>query len=172
MHHVHSIPTDYDRETYLQARRISNSNARSRAGIKGAEIADSVDADDGGGGQDEEDDEHLFADYLDHQHSLLLSLRPDIVAHFDVIRLWSDSPDGSFRRWPGVWERVMRNLKVVKEYGGVVEVNSAGLRKGMGEPYPGGEICRVCSSFSLPGRVRRVRKRWSWFLRLFARKDA
>ena len=137
---MHAVPTDYDRETYLQARYTSNSERRTT--FKDIEKAGIFE------GNDDEihyakGDELLFKDYLDHQYTMLLSIRPDIVAHFDVIRLWSDEPNSSFRRWPRVWDRVVRNLKSVKEYGGVIEVNSAGLRKGMAEPYPGGEICRV-----------------------------
>ena len=73
---------------------------------------------------------------------------PTSSPHFDVIRLWSNYPGMSLRRWPRLWEKVVRNLTLVKEYGGVIEVNSAGLRKNMIEPYPTGEICRVCMWFS------------------------
>ena len=66
-----------------------------------------------------------------------------MVGHFDLVRLWSDEPTAGVGRWEGVWGRVVRNLRVVRGYGGVLEVNSAGLRKGLGEPYPGRGVCEV-----------------------------
>ena len=114
VHHVHEIPTDYSRELYLEARTKSGGT-----------------------------DEHLFQDYFDLQLNMLKALRPPIVGHFDVIRLLSDNPNESMAKWPGVWEKVLRNLDFVVEYGGVLEMNSAALRKGLDEPYPKGDICKV-----------------------------
>ena len=124
VHHVHGIPTDYDRELYLIARKTS------------------------GGMVD--DDERLFEDYFDLQLDMLEKLKPPIVGHFDVIRLWSTDRDGSFARYHGVWMRILRNLDVIVKYGGVLEINSAALRKGMKEPYPKSEICQVCLFDDLP----------------------
>lgn len=42
-----------------------------------------------------------------------------------------------------MWRAVERNLAYVAGYGGLLEVNSAGLRKGLGEPYPKAEICEA-----------------------------
>lgn len=112
VHHTHAIPIDYDRAMYEQARL--------KAG--GSDAA-------------------LFADYFDSQLDMLRKLTPPVVGHFDLIRLKSDDPDASFTRYPEVWRRVLRNLEFVAGYGGLLELNSAALRKGMAEPYPMGEIC-------------------------------
>ena len=114
VHHVHGKPTDYDYETYNSARDIAGGT-----------------------------DERIFEDYFDLQYQMLKASKPPIVGHFDVIRLKADEPDGSFVRWDGVWQRILRNLDFVAEYGGVLELNSAALRKGMIEPYPKAEICKV-----------------------------
>ena len=114
VHHVHTIPIDYSRDLYIRARTRS------------------------GGG-----DERLFEDYYDAQYDMVKALTPPIVGHFDLIRLKSDEPNGSFRRWKGVWERILRNLDFIVGYGGVLELNSAALRKDMAEPYPKAEICEV-----------------------------
>ncbi|KAI9812041.1 MAG: histidinolphosphatase [Pycnora praestabilis] len=114
VHHVHTIPIDYDMAMYHQARDIA-------------------------GGTDEK----LFKDYFDAQYAMLVALKPPVVGHFDLIRLKSDHPDGSFRRWEGVWQKIERNLKFVVGYGGLLELNSASLRKGMKEPYPKQEICEA-----------------------------
>lgn len=88
-------------------------------------------------------DERLFEDYFDAQLDMLKAMKPPVVGHFDLIRLKSDDPERSFKTWPEVWKRVVRNLEFVVGYGGLVEVNGAALRKGMSEPYPKGEICEV-----------------------------
>lgn len=113
VHHTHTIPIDYDRALYEKARTKA-------------------------GGSDEK----LFADYFDSQFDMLQKLKPPVVGHFDLIRLKSDQPDASFSQYPDVWAKILRNLKLVAEYGGLLELNSAALRKGMAEPYPQGEICR------------------------------
>ncbi|KAE8365502.1 Polymerase/histidinol phosphatase-like protein [Aspergillus caelatus] len=113
VHHTLTIPIDYDREMYVQARDLA-------------------------GGTDEQ----LFQVYFDEQYEMLRQLKPLVVGHFDLIRLKSDDPERSFTQWPAVWERILRNLDFVASYGGLLELNSAALRKGMKEPYPKAEICK------------------------------
>lgn len=86
-------------------------------------------------------DERLFEDYFDAQWEMLRALRPKVIGHFDLVRLLSEEPDRDVRAWEGVWGKVIRNLKVVIEQGGLLELNSAALRKGLKEPYPGRAIC-------------------------------
>ena len=115
VHHVHTIPIDFDRDMYVRAR----------------------DASEGG------TDEKLFEDYFDGQLDMLKALKPPVVGHFDLLRLKSDDPERSFKQWSTVWEKILRNLDYIAEYGGIVELNSASLRKGLSEPYPKAEICKV-----------------------------
>lgn len=114
VHHMHTVPIDYDRLMYEQAREIAGGT-----------------------------DERLFEDYFDTQLDMLQQLKPLIVGHFDLIRLKSDDAERTFTTWPGVWSRILRNLDFVASYGGMLEINGAGLRKGMSEPYPKAEICKV-----------------------------
>ena len=111
---MHTVPIDYDTPLYRKARAISGGT-----------------------------DERLFEDYFDSQLSMLEALKPPVVGHFDLIRLKSDDPERSFTQWPCVWEKILRNLDWIAEYGGIMELNSASLRKGMSEPYPNAEICKV-----------------------------
>ncbi|KAI0848022.1 histidinol-phosphatase [Daldinia vernicosa] len=108
LHHIDGIPIDYDASYY--ARAIASA-----------------------GGSEE-----LAAErYYDQQHAMLIALHPRIVGHFDLVRLLSSEPGRDMRTtWPGVWDRVCRNLRVVAEYGGWLECNSSALRKGLAEPYP------------------------------------
>lgn len=117
VHHLHGIPIDWSRKLYSKAREVSGGT-----------------------------DERIFEDYFDVQFEMLQNLKPMIVGHFDLIRLHSDNPnasDGGFRRWTGVWQRVARNLRYISSYGGLLELNSAALRKGLEMPYPAAEVCQV-----------------------------
>lgn len=115
LHHTHTIPIDYDRAMYEKAR-------------------------DAAGGSDEQ----LFENYFDSQYEMLQALTPPVVGHFDLIKLMSDYRDADFKDMQGVWEKMRRNLKYIASYGGVLELNAAGLRKGLAEPYPCSPICQVC----------------------------
>ena len=124
VHHVNGIPIDYDAAFYENARNACGDN-----------------------------DETLFEAYFDAQFEMLNALQPRVVGHFDLIRLLSAEPDGDLRRWDGVWDRVVRNLRVVREQGGLLEINSSALRKGLKEPYPGRNVCeefmRIGGRFTL-----------------------
>jgi len=109
---VHGIPIDYDKEFYSKAVAAS-------------------------GGSDLK----CFEAYFDAQYEMLETLRPKVVGHFDLIRLMSSTPNLSLKTVVWVWKKVVRNLVLVFEQGGLLEINSAGLRKGLEEPYPGRAIC-------------------------------
>lgn len=113
VHHVHGIPIDFSAELFQDARRISGGS-----------------------------NERLFEDYFDLQYEMLEALKPPVVGHFDLIKLKSDDPDVSFVNMQGVWRKIRRNLALIASYGGILELNSAALRKGLAEPYPNAEISK------------------------------
>lgn len=92
-------------------------------------------------------EEKLYEDYFEQQYEMLHALKPKVVGHFDLIRLLSENPDRDLSEWKGVWELVLRNLLEVVEYGGLLEINTSALRKGLKEPYPGRQICEVSITF-------------------------
>ena len=122
IHHTHQTPIDYDQDMY--------NDARMKAGGS---------------------DEQLFADYFDAQYDMLQAVRPPVIGHFDLIRLKSKDPNvsGGWSNMANVWSKIIRNLEFVASYGGILEVNTAALRKGMAEPYPKKEIIKVISPDSL-----------------------
>lgn len=117
IHHVRGVPVDYSQELYDSAKALVGGS-----------------------------DENLFEEYLDEQLEMLQALQPVIVGHFDLIRLLSGEQNVSFKSMGGVWQRVLRNLDFIASYGGILEINTAALRKGLKEPYPSSEICQVRSS--------------------------
>jgi histidinol-phosphatase (PHP family) len=114
IHHVHTIPIDFDRQMYEQAREKA-------------------------GGTDLK----LFEDYFDAQYEMLKAINPPIVGHFDLIRLLSDSRDIEMCSHATLWQKVHRNLDYVASYEGILEINTSGWRKGLKEPYPSATICKV-----------------------------
>ena len=114
LHHVRGVPIDYDRGTYNRVR------------------------DELGG-----TDPTLFAEYYDEQLIMLQALRPPVVGHFDLIKLMSSDSNVNWKMMDGIWPRILRNLDFVASYGGLLEINTAALRKGLEEPYPSSEICQV-----------------------------
>lgn len=121
VHHVHGLPIDYDAPTYAAA----------VAAARGSE-------------------ERLFEDYYDLQHEMLMALEPRVVGHFDLIRLLSERPGRDVRQWEGVWAKIKRNLELVARQGGLLECNTAALRKGLDEPYP----CRAIAEVGAPRMVK------------------
>jgi histidinol-phosphatase (PHP family) len=120
IHHVLGIPIDYNYQLWEKARQKCGGT-----------------------------DESLFAKYFDEQYDLLVQVKPLVVGHFDVIRLWSPDKMIKLSQWPSVWNKVSRNIETVIQYGGVFELNSAAFRKGFEEAYPTSEIAKVCFLFFL-----------------------
>lgn len=117
IHHVKATPIDWDHDMYVKVRKTC-------------------------GGTDED----IFVQYYEEMYVMLQDLKPPIVGHFDLIRLKSDDFNVSAKSLPRVWPLVQRNLDFIASYGGLLEINSAALRKGMDEPYPKLEVCEVSYS--------------------------
>ena len=98
------IPFDYSREAYEQA-------AAASGGI-----------------------EALYCRYFDLQYDLIQALRPKVVAHFDLIRIFDD--DYARRlQLPAVARCIQRNLELIARLDLILDYNVAALRKGASEPY-------------------------------------
>ena len=79
----------------------------------------------------------LYAAYFDLQHDMILALRPSVVGHFDLVRIFD--PDYLSRlKIPTIWERICRNLETIASLGLMLDLNVRALLKGAKEPY----ICR------------------------------
>ena len=119
VHHVADIPFDYSLEAYRQA----------VAAVGGIES--------------------LYCRYFDLQQELILALRPHVVAHFDLIRIFDDDYQ---RRWrqPEIARRIQRNLETVAAMGLVLDFNVAALRKGATEPYLSDPILDQAMALGIP----------------------
>eukprot|EP00160_Parvularia_atlantis_P022301 Unigene99_Nuclearia_a/m.317 Unigene99_Nuclearia_a/g.317 ORF Unigene99_Nuclearia_a/g.317 Unigene99_Nuclearia_a/m.317 type:complete len:304 (-) Unigene99_Nuclearia_a:145-1056(-) len=110
VHHVHEIPIDFSRELFYTAL------ARHRSP----------------GGSDVEALNGLFAAYYDAQLAMLEALRPPVIGHFDLIKMYV--PAQAYA--PDVLARIRRNVRVAVAYGALFELNSRAFKKGIPSAYP------------------------------------
>lgn len=80
----------------------------------------------------------LLARYYRALAEMVDALRPEVVGHFDLPRLFSH---GHASHEDGTVRAARRNaLAVVGQRRALLEVNTAGIRKGLGGPYPAPEV--------------------------------
>lgn len=85
--------------------------------------------------------------YFDAVIDLVQALRPEIIGHIDLIRKF-DGPQPVFS--PGVWRRIEAVLEAVRAAGGVLDVNCATHRRGLGPVYPLPEILARACQLEIP----------------------
>ena len=76
----------------------------------------------------------MYMRYFDQQYEMLRMLRPAVVGHFDLIRLF----DPRYRQrimQPEIFQRIIRNLELIKNLDLILDYNARALLKGANEPY-------------------------------------
>ena len=81
----------------------------------------------------------VYRAYYEHQFELIQSCKPEVIGHFDLVRIYTENEKVSSR----IVEIQERNIQAVVDYGGVFEVNSRALRKGLSDVYPKTEVLRM-----------------------------
>ncbi|BBO74149.1 putative histidinol-phosphatase [Desulfosarcina widdelii] len=104
VHHVQEIPFDYSPKKYREA-------------------ADRC------GGLDE-----LYNAYFDQQFEMLQALKPNVVGHLDLIRIYDPGYSTRLVK-PNIWGKILRNLELVRQLGLILDFNLRPLSKGEKEPY-------------------------------------
>ncbi|KAJ1915659.1 hypothetical protein H4219_004189 [Mycoemilia scoparia] len=107
LHHVKEIPIDFDKETYQKA------------------------LDSCGGDYNE-----LYSVYFDAQYELITRIKPEVIGHFDLIRIFSPKSEQSLADRPEVWAKVQRNIDAAIKYNAIFEINSRAWKKGLPNAYP------------------------------------
>jgi len=85
--------------------------------------------------------EALYCRYFDAQYQFLSAVRPKVVGHFDLIRIFDPSYEATLAL-PSVQKRVRRNLELVHSMDMIMDVNVRAITKGAAEPYPTRPILR------------------------------
>lgn len=143
IHHINGIPIDFDQAEWNRALTFTNDNLKS-----------------------------LALDYFEQQYKLITEMKPLVVGHFDLFRLFCSKdlfidPASGLRvepntpgavcaaevSFPELWAEVrasaIRNLEFIASYGGILEINTSGLRKGLRDPYPSRDFAILAKS--IPG---------------------
>ncbi len=89
----------------------------------------------------------LYEHYFDHVRSAARSGLFDVMAHLDLVKKFGHRPNGDATV---LYADVAR---VLKEAGVAVEVSTAGLRKPVGEIYPGPELLAACARQGVPATL-------------------
>ncbi|KAI9489809.1 Polymerase/histidinol phosphatase-like protein [Zychaea mexicana] len=106
LHHVGSVPIDFSPELYKVALE------------RYGDIAS------------------LFSAYFDEQYEMLVRVQPEVVGHFDLVRIFASSEEQQTLSQPDIWNKVKRNIDYIVRYGGIFEINSRAWKKGLRDAYP------------------------------------
>ncbi|MEM7112614.1 MAG: histidinol-phosphatase [Chloroflexota bacterium] len=93
--------------------------------------------------------EGLYCRYFDQQYEMIEELRPQVIGHFDYIRILDPNYQETLQK-TAVWDKIMRNLRQIKAYGLILDVNTKGLRKGHPEPYVSHPILQEAIALGIP----------------------
>lgn len=94
---------------------------------------------------DKQDIDEIYLKYAALLTQMVQSNCFDVVGHLDLLKIWGHRPcrqSSSF-----YFDSV---LKAVREHGLAVEINTAGLRKPVGELYPAPEIINKMFAYDIP----------------------
>ena len=76
----------------------------------------------------------LYEAYFDQQYEMLARLKPQVVGHFDLIRIFDDGYSQRLQK-KSIRSRIQRNLELIKRLGMIMDLNMRALYKGASEPY-------------------------------------
>ncbi len=76
----------------------------------------------------------LYCLYFDQQYEMIRLLKPAVVGHFDLVRVYDNNYKSRLLK-PEIWQRIVRNLKLIKDLGLIMDLNLRPLSKGADEPY-------------------------------------
>ncbi|BDD86611.1 histidinol-phosphatase [Desulfofustis limnaeus] len=92
--------------------------------------------------------DRLYHRYFDLQYEMIEFLRPAVVGHFDLVRIF----DADYRRrleQPDILARIERNLQAVKKHDLILDFNLRALAKGASEPYLAEPILHLARSYDI-----------------------
>lgn len=112
VHHVHDTCFDYSAEAYNKL----------------AHRIGSIDA--------------LYTAYFDLQYEMIKELKPFVVGHLDLIRIYDADYEKRLQH-PDILPKIKRNLELIKSSGLVLDYNLRSLAKGAKEPYISESILKM-----------------------------
>ncbi len=96
------------------------------------------------GGYENVDIDTIWQDYFDTIEAMAKSNLFDIVGHMDLIKVFKFLPQKDVRLI------AKKALKAIKEANMSIELNAAGIRKPIAEPYPSNDLLQEAYSLGIP----------------------
>lgn len=93
---------------------------------------------------EEQDIDEIWQKYFDTIEEMANTKLFDIVGHFDLIKVFKFMPKGD------IVKMAFNALLAIKAAGMVIELNVAGYRKKVKEPYPSRELLEVAFTLNIP----------------------
>lgn len=78
--------------------------------------------------------DQMYCRYFDMQYEMIELLRPSVVGHFDLIRIFDPNYRQRLKKTE-IEKRIIRNLELIKKYDLIMDFNIRSLLKGADEPY-------------------------------------
>lgn len=85
--------------------------------------------------------------YYETVAAMVEALRPDVVGHLDLIR--KNANPAAALDTPSIREAAQRALAVIKQHDCILDLNTAGYRKGLGSPYPAPWLVRLADEMGV-----------------------
>lgn len=104
IHHIKNINFDYSEKHYEEARLVCK-------------------------GKD-----NMYIQYFEEQYELLYHIKPAVVGHFDLIRLYDNDYKSRIRQ-KEIMKKIERNLEFIAQNDLILDFNLRALKKGADEPY-------------------------------------
>ncbi len=90
----------------------------------------------------------MYEKYFDLQYEMINNLKPFIVGHFDLIRIF-DQDYKNRLALPEINQKIIRNLELIKSLNLVMDFNLRPLARGEKEPYITASILKTRPCFPL-----------------------
>lgn len=90
----------------------------------------------------------LYCAYFDQQYEMIQFLKPAVVCHFDLIRIFDPEYKERLQK-PDIVQRIKRNLDLIKELDLILDFNLRSLMKGAEEPYISQSILRIAHDLEI-----------------------
>ncbi len=90
----------------------------------------------------------MYARYFDLQYEMIEALKPAVVGHFDLIRIFDPNYMIQLKK-PEIWNRIIRNLELIQRHDLILDYNQRALLKGAAEPYISLPILELAKEMNL-----------------------
>ncbi len=91
----------------------------------------------------------MYLAYFDAQFEMIQRIRPFVVGHFDLIRIFDPKFEPRLEK-PDILEKIKRNLALIKDLGLALDYNLRPLSRGENAPYIAPVILELAKTMKIP----------------------